>query len=121
MIGERSHMWKIVVFISAAFILAPCLAHTATNTVQAENFIGSYNILPDAIAASSGVLVGLDAAGEWAQFQLFTAEFGTFSVTMRCWGTLNVPYRFNLVSVPDEGESEQTIQLSYTGKGSCGA
>jgi hypothetical protein len=114
-------MQKLIIFVSAAFILAPCLAYAATNTVQAENFTQSYNILPDDIVANGGVLVGLDAAGEWAQFQLFTAEFGTFSVTMRCWGTLNVPYRFNLVTVPAEGEIQQTIQLNYTGKGSCGA
>ena len=114
-------MKKLIASIAIAFIFVPCLASAVSNIIQAENFTQSHNIAPEEIATGTGVLVGLDAAGEWVEFQLFTSEFGTYSVTMKCWGTLNVPYKFNLVTVPPEGQSSQTIQLNFTGKGSCGS
>jgi len=114
-------MKKLIAIVTAALILAPSLARAATVSVQAEDFVHSYNILPEAIRADGGVLMGLDAAGEWADFQLAAAGFGTYQVTMRCWGNLGVPYHFHLVTVPVQGEDPQTIEFSYVGKGNCGA
>ena len=114
-------MKKARAFVAAVALFAPCLASAASFTIQAENFAQSYNILPEDIAGATGALTGLDAAGEWAQFQFYTSMFGTYSVAMRCWGTYNVPYKFNLVTIPAGGGSAQTIHLNFTGKGSCGA
>jgi hypothetical protein len=113
-------MKKLIALAAVIIVMSPCLAWASEVYVQAEDFTSSYNVMPENIRADGGVLLGLDYAGEWAEFQVAAAPFGTYSVTLRCWGNLNVPYHFHLVTLPVQGEEPQTIEISYTGKGSCG-
>jgi len=114
-------MKKLIALVAAVLIFAPSLALGVDVSVQAEDFTSSYNIMPENIRGEGGALLGLDYAGEWAEFQVAAATFGTYTVTMRCWGNLNVPYHFHLHILPVQGEEPQTIEISYIGKGFCGA
>ena len=113
-------MKKLIALVAAVLIFAPSLALGVDVSVQAEDFTSSYNIMPENIRGEGGALLGLDYAGEWAEFQVAAATFGTYTVTMRCWGNLNVPYHFHLVTLPVQGEDSQTIEISYIGRGFCG-
>ena len=113
-------MKKLIALVAASLILAPSLARGVDVFIQAEDFTSSYNVMPENIRADGGALIGLDYAGEWAGFQVTTAAFGTYTVTMRCWGNLNVPYHFHLHILPVQGEAPQTIDIDFTGKGYCG-
>jgi hypothetical protein len=111
---------KLIALAAAIIVMSPCFARAVDVSVQAEDFTSSYNVMPESIHASGGALIGLDYAGEWAAFQVSAASFGTYTVTLRCWGNLNVPYHFHLMTLPVRGEDPQTIEISYTGKGNCG-
>ena len=113
-------MKKLIALVAAVLILAPSLARGIDAFIQAEDFTSSYNVMPENIRADGGALIGLDYAGEWAGFQIAAAAFGTYTVTMRCWGNLNVPYHFHLHILPVQGEDPQTIDIDFTGKGNCG-
>jgi len=115
-------MKKVIVIAAALLALAPCLVRGATVIVQAETFTGSYNIMPDNIHVyNSIVLIGLDYADEWAEFRISPPAFGTYNLWMRCWGTLNQPYLFQLVTRPVQGEEPEIRTLSFVGRGSCGS
>jgi hypothetical protein len=113
-------MKKLVVIAAAILFLSPGFARAIDVYVQAEDFTSSNNIMPENIRADGGSLLGLDYAGEWAEFQVAAATFGTYAVTMRCWGNLNVPYHFHLAILPVQGGEPQQIEISYIGKGFCG-
>jgi hypothetical protein len=114
-------MKRLCALIALTIILTPCLARAESVSVQAEDFFDSYNVELEAIRADGGALKGLDYAGEWADFYLQAPAFGTYAVTIRCWGDLNVPYHFHLVTLPLQGEDPQTIEFTYWGKGLCGS
>lgn len=114
-------MKKLVALAAAVIALSPCLARAADAYVQAESFTDSYDIMPETIRAFETALLGLDYPGEWAEFAVPAAGFGTYALSMRCWGNLNSPYLFHLVTRPVQGEEMQTITLSFVGKGYCGS
>jgi len=115
-------MKKLIALAVAVLALFPCLVRGAEVYVQAENFTASYNIMPESIRSyNSIVLVGLDYADEWAEFQVAAPAFGTYILWMRCWGNPNVPYLFHLVTRPIHGEEPEIRTLSFVGKGSCGS
>ncbi len=114
-------MKKIVALAAALLILSPGLVRAVDVDVQAEDFTNSYNIEPEIIRADGGSLLGLDYPGEWAEFHFAASTFGTYTVMLRCWGNANVPYHFHLAIMPVQGEDPQTIEISYIGKGFCGA
>ncbi|MFA4947795.1 MAG: hypothetical protein WC674_04700 [Candidatus Krumholzibacteriia bacterium] len=114
-------MKKLVALVFAVLILAPSLARAIDVFVQAEDFTSSNNIMPENIRAYNSALLGLDYEGEWAEFQVPASGFGTYLLSMRCWGNLNSPYLFHLVTKPVQGEDPQTITLSFAGKGYCGS
>jgi len=114
-------MKKPLAVVVVAFIIAPCLAHAADVFVQAESFVLSNNLAPLEIRSYLGMIQGLDYPGEWAQYELLPSGFGTYRVTMRCWGTLNVPYNLYLNTLPVQGEASQRIKLYFVGAGQCGS
>lgn len=115
-------MKTIVALAAALLALAPCLVRGADVFVQAESFTSFHDIELETIRVYNGiVLIGLDAAGEWAEFQIAPPAFGTYTLMMRCWGTVNQPYLFRLVTRPVQGEEPQTRTLSFVGRGSCGS
>ena len=111
----------ILALVAAVLALSPRAARAVDVFVQAENRTSSYNIMPDAITDNGLFLMGLDYEGEWAEFLVPAAPFGIYTVTMRCWGELNVRYTFHLATRPVLGEDPQTFILSYIGRGSCGS
>jgi hypothetical protein len=113
-------MKALFVLVAALIVLSPA-ARAIDVFVQAEDFTSSNNVCPESIRADGGALLGLDCAGEWAQFQIAAATFGTYTVTLRCWGNLNVPYHFHLAVMPVQGEDPEIIEISYIGRGTCGA
>jgi hypothetical protein len=115
-------MKKAILIGFALLALAPCPVRGADVIVQAESYTGSYNVMPENIRVyNSIVLVGIDYADEWAEFQVVPPAFGTYNLWMRCWGTQNVPYLFHLVTRPVQGEEPETRTLSFVGRGSCGS
>jgi hypothetical protein len=114
-------MKYFIALIAAAIVALPCAARAADVFVQAESFVNSHNVEPEEIRGEGGVLLGLDSPGEWAEFQVVVPTFGTYAVTMRCWGAVNVPYHFRIAMLPVHGEDDpETIDVSFTGKGNCG-
>jgi hypothetical protein len=114
-------MKRFVVLVAAVIALAPCSARAIDVYVQAEDFTSSFNVMPENIRADGGALLGLDFPGEWAEFQVPVSAFGTYLLSMRCWGNENAPYLFHLVTTPVAGEEPQTITLSFAGRGYCGS
>ncbi len=114
-------MKKLIALAAAVIVLSPCLARAIDVYVQAESFTSSSNISYENIRAYETVLLGLDYPGEWAEFQVPASGFGTYLLSMRCWGNLGSPYLFHLVTKPVAGEEPQTIALSFAGKGYCGS
>jgi len=114
-------MKKLVALAVAVIALSPCPARAIDVYVQAESFTSSFDSMPENIRAYNGSLLGLDYAGEWAEFQVPASAFGTYLLSMRCWGNENAPYLFHLVTRPVAGEEPQTITLSFAGRGYCGS
>jgi hypothetical protein len=113
-------MKRLIAIVACIIVVSPSIARAIDVRVEAEDFTSSYNIQPENIRADGGALKGLDWEGEWAEFQVAAAAFGTYTVTLRCWGNANVPYHFHLVTLPVQGEDPQTIEISYIGLGNCG-
>ena len=114
-------MKRLLTLVAFIILMSPRPARAIDTYVQAESFTSSYNIMPENIRAENGSLLGLDYAGEWAEFQVPVSAFGTYLLSMRCWGNLNSPYLFHLVTMPVAGEDPQTITLSFAGRGYCGS
>ncbi len=89
--------------------------------VEAEDYVGFYDFAFDMIGAMPvgyiTVLQGLDMSGEWTEYTLPVANYGSYSFSMICWGDLGVPYSFNLYFTPEAGGATQAITVSFVGKG----
>jgi hypothetical protein len=115
-------MRMTIAIAAAILLLAPSLASAADVYVQAEDYVYAYDIGYYPITTSGGLLYGVDTVGEWVQYELPGALYGTYTVTMRCWGDPNVPYVLQLVTLPSDPEDvPQAITLEFIGKGSCGS
>lgn len=113
-------MKTIGVLIAAlAAVCLPEPAHAAKIEVDAAVYTSSNNIDYDAIRPIGGILYGLGAPGEWTQYAFAMSEFGEYSVLMKCWGELNVPYTLSLTVHDGTGLGDQTIYFSFTGRGDC--
>lgn len=113
-----------MIFVIAGVVLAftPSFACAIDIFVQAEDYRFSHDIALDPIQSYQSLLYGLDYAGEWTQYELQATGFGTYGVTMRCWGEANVPYRLQLVTIPADVDGiPQTINFDFIGKGNCGS
>jgi hypothetical protein len=100
--------------------LRPSAALGAETTVQASSYLVSYDLANDPITPANSILNGLDCSGEWVLYRLPALPFGTYHVTMKCWGDAGVPYHLELVTMPVQGEQPTTISLDFTGLGtSC--
>lgn len=118
MSGERLRVKLLVVLVAAAVALSSCPARAADAYVQAENYTLSHDIGYTLIAPNGILLQGLDYPGEWTEYVLPQLPFGTYRVSMRCWGDVNVPYELYLKTFPAQGEEPQTVDLKFTGLGS---
>lgn len=114
---------KMIVAV-AGIILAftPSFACALDLYVQAEAYAFANDIALDPIQSIQSLLYGLDYAGEWTQYEMPATSFGTYSVTMRCWGNAGVPYRLQLITMPADVDGiPQTIDFDFIGKGNCGS
>jgi hypothetical protein len=109
---------SVVVLVTAAVVLSSCPAGAATAYVEAESYTVSHDLGYTLIAPYGILLQGLDVSGEWTEYVLPQLPFGTYRVSMRCWGEVNVPYELHLKTFPVQGEEPQTIDLKFTGLGS---
>jgi len=87
--------------------------------IEAESFALTHNIAPDPITVSAGVLYGLDFENEWARYSVQPVLPGAYAVQLKCWGLLNYPYHMQVVLESAPG-STQTVDLQFTGRGTCG-
>lgn len=113
-------------FLYAAAVLAATVTPTGAETVyvENENFVDFYDIQYSLIQAQpapachgGGMLVGLDANGEWVEYDLTVSSFGTWSVDMIARGDLNIGYSFQLTATGKQSGQSQTIDVLYTGAG----
>jgi hypothetical protein len=92
--------------------------------VEAEDFIDSYDIAFNPIEQyTAGIYVtvmGPDYPGEWVEYTLPVAAYGSYSFLMLCWGDDGVTYLFNVYFIPDSGGETQSITASFTGSGCFG-
>lgn len=109
------------VLVLLALLLVPSAAGAASAVRQAEDFTSYLNLAYYPIRSNLGMLEGLDAPGEWTQYIMPTLPFGTYKVTLRCWGN-EIPYHLQLATFPVQGEEPQTINFAFTGLGTsvCG-
>ncbi len=92
--------------------------------IEAENYTTCNEVGDEVIhkvilagCSNGSVLVGLDYADEWTQYQLPLTEFGKFTVFIHCRGDSAVPFRFRLVLTGSESGNTQTRELSFAGLG----
>ena len=115
-------MKRLIVIVTFILASAPSLVCAIQVVVQAEDYKSANDIDYVPIQPSISYLEGLDYPGEWTQYQLQTTGYGTYQVTLKCWGALNVQYSLQLVTMPVQGDNpSQTIDFSFIGRGSCGA
>jgi hypothetical protein len=62
-------------------------------------------------------LQGLDYPGEWTKYALPVTAFGSYTVTMICWGDNAIPYHLRLYLTPQSGGDTQVIDFQFLGKG----
>ncbi len=120
--GRIGHVKRLIVIVGFILASTPSLACAIQVVVQAEQYTSANDIAYVPIQPNISYLEGLDYPGEWTQYQLQTTGFGTYQVTLKCWGALNVSYHLQLVTMPVQGDNPaQTIGFSFIGRGSCGA
>jgi hypothetical protein len=89
--------------------------------VEAEDYVDFYDFAFTIIGPLPvGIIValqGLDMSGEWTEYTLPVAAYGSYSFSMICWGDYGVSYSFNLYFTPESGGDTQAITVSFVGKG----
>lgn len=108
----------------AAIILAVILilagrAIGAEVSIQAEEYVDSYNIDIDAIRPYGTELLGLSAAGEWTEYNYSIESFGTRSAVMYARGLEAINYHLRLTLTPANGGDPVAVDFQFTGSG-CG-
>ena len=115
-------MKMIAAIVGIILACAPSFACALDLYVQAEAFASFNELGYDPIQSYQSLLYGLDYVGEWTQYDVPATSFGTYSVTIRCWGNANVPYHLQLVTIPGDVDGiPQTIDFEFIGKGNCGS
>jgi hypothetical protein len=106
-------------------IAAPASAETGQVqriTKEAEDYIDSHNIAGSAITADANYLYGVDIPGEWTEYQITgITDFGTRTIFIKLWGALNVAYHLQVIVTPETMAVSDTVDVFFTGLGSCGA
>jgi hypothetical protein len=93
-------------------------------TIEAESYTaysetGGAQIQPIVLSGCSGgyFLYGLDAPGEWVQYDYAANREGLFSCSIKCRGTLNRSYSFRAVFTPVAGGDARTVNFNFIGEG----
>ncbi|UCH82736.1 MAG: hypothetical protein JSW50_09665 [Candidatus Latescibacterota bacterium] len=119
-----TNSYRIFACLLAVVIAAPTLSAAGRIMIEAESFTahndtGGQLLQSIALSGCSGgyALIGLDADGEWATYDVSVAEFGYYSFLIKCRGEFNVAYNFQLVFTPVESGEAQTVDFEFVGMG----
>ena len=92
--------------------------------VDNEDFTDSHDLAFDSIhtLVSSSchggfMLVGLDYAGEWVEYDLTISSFGSWATGLVCRGDSSVHYTLQLKVTGTVSGASQTIDIVYNGLG----
>ncbi len=115
---------RIVISCLIMGMLVPALCAARGITIEAEDFTvcnntGGQVIQSVPLSGCSGghALVGLDAPGEWAEFDVSVTGFGHYTFLMKCRGDLGVPYELRVVFTPIDSGTEQSVDFEFVGMG----
>lgn len=104
---------------SIIMLLVPAYIGAVTIHINAIDYTSSYNAGGAGIRDVNGALTGLNYPGDWVRYPLNLDAYGTYSVTVRCWGILNAQYLLHLI-IEDFEQNAQVADIAFTGKGLCG-
>jgi hypothetical protein len=104
---------------SIIMLLVPASIGAVTIHINAIDYTSFNNACGTGIRDVNGALGGLDCPGDWVRYPLTLNAYGTYSVTVRCWGVLNAQYLLHLI-VEDFEQNAQVVDIAFTGKGLCG-
>jgi hypothetical protein len=118
--GRKAILRGAITFLCVA--LAATNAVAAQIVVEAETFNNFYDYAADPISiypvgTALVTLHGLDSEGEWVEYTMSVAAFGSYSFSMICWGDLGVTYTYNVYFTPVPGGDPQAITASFMGTG----
>jgi hypothetical protein len=105
-------------------VIVPTLCAAKGITIEAEDFVAHNNTggqviqsLPLSGCSGGYILIGLDAAGEWAEYDLSVTGFGHYTFLIKCRGDFGVAYGFRMIFTPLGSGTEQTVDFSFVGMG----
>ena len=104
-------------------MVVPTVCAAKGISIEAESFT-SYNdaggqpLQSVVLSGCSGGygLIGLDAAGEWAEYDVTIAAFGHYTFLIKARGDSGVTYGFQLVFTLTSG-AEESVDFSFVGSG----
>ncbi|MFH1754377.1 MAG: hypothetical protein ABIA59_01625 [Candidatus Latescibacterota bacterium] len=115
-------IWKLLFVLCLLFAMAPSGVIAETITIQAESFsawndLGFNPIQSTAAPACAGgyMLTGIDMAGEWVEYQIDVAAFGSYTARMLCRGDFGVEYTFGVTLTGIPSGEVQNFTLRFTG------
>jgi hypothetical protein len=122
--GDKLRNTLIIAGLLVATVvgLAPHAVRAETVIVQSENYTVAYELLysPIQIVSEAGCgggykLMGLDAPGEWVEYDLTISAFGSWSTFLVCRGDTGVNYHLQLTLTGKGSGFSQTIDINFVG------
>jgi hypothetical protein len=114
---------KIALIVAMVAMVIPTFCAAKGITIETEAFVAQNNTGGQMVRSlalsgcSNGyALIGLDAAGEWAEYDAAVENFGHYTFLMKCRGDSGVEYGFQLVFTLGSG-AEETVDFSFVGLG----
>jgi hypothetical protein len=114
---------RILVLLTLVGVAVPTICVAKGITIEAEAFT-AYNdtggqmvqSLPLSGCSGGYALIGLDAAGEWTEYDVPVTAFGRYTFMFKCRGDFGVAYNFQLIFSLESGAKE-TVNFSFVGMG----
>jgi hypothetical protein len=115
--------WRLALWAVILITLTPVALFAQPLTIEAEDYtrfsdVGGTPITTVPLSGCSGgyILIGLDSAGEWTQYDVSIGSFGYYSLGFTCRGDF-AEYSFRLVLTPIGPGSVQTVEFTFMGQG----
>ena len=114
---------KRILILMVAGVVIPAFCAAKGITIEAEAFTahndaGGQMVQSLLLSGCSGgyALIGLDAAGEWTEYDVTVTGFGHYTFLIKCRGDFGVEYGFRLVFTLESG-AEETVDFLFVGMG----
>jgi len=114
---------KMASILAIVAVATTATANAERVQIEAEDFTASHDILfepirkLDAPDCSGGyMLVGLDCADEWTEYDLTISSLGTWVATMKCRGDYLLTYTFRLTFTANRSGDNFSIDMTYVGQ-----